>query len=180
MATETGPLVLWLLFGSWVVHDAEELLVTPRWFARNESRLATLAARSPPARRFLELVEADRTPLGVAIGVVGVFVLAATAAGYLDARGVGMLVYATVLGGYALHTGVHLAQAVVLRGYVPGVVTAVAVVAPAAAVLYRVLVRGGFVSVTTALVTAVVGLAVVVPTAVAAHAFGRHVAGVGG
>ncbi|MFC7047018.1 HXXEE domain-containing protein [Halobacteriaceae archaeon GCM10025711] len=176
MTAATGPLVLWVLFGSWVVHDAEELVVGPGWLARHEARLESLAAESPAARRFLDVLERDRGPLAVAIGVIGVFVLVATVLGYLDPRGWGMLVYVTILGGFALHVGVHVAQAVVLRGYVPGLVTGVVVVVPACAYLYVVLLGEGYVSPATAVVTAVVGLAVVVPTAVVAHAVGRRVA----
>ena len=139
MAAETGPLVLWLLFGSWVVHDTEELLVGPGWLDRNDARLSALGARSPTADRFLAVIEGDRIALAVAIGIIGVFVLVATVLGYFDPRGLGMFAYVTILGGFTLHIGVHLAQARALRGYVPGLGTGVLVVLPACGFLYSVL-----------------------------------------
>jgi hypothetical protein len=177
MAAESGPLVLWLLFGSWVVHDAEELLVGPGWLERHDERLSAIAEQSPRAERVLAVIEGDRIALAVAIGIIGVFVLLATVLGYLDPSGYGMLAYVTILGGYTLHIGVHLAQARVLGGYVPGVVTGVVVVLPACGYLYSVLVGDGFVSGPVAAVTAVVGLAIVVPTAILSHRVGRWVAG---
>lgn len=176
MAAENGPLVLWLLFGSWVVHDTEELLVGPDWLERNEARLSGLAARSPAADRFLAVIEGDRIALAVAIGIIGVFVFVATVLGYLDPRGLGMFAYATILGGFALHIGVHLAQAGALHGYVPGLVTGVVVVVPTCGYLYSVLLGKGLVSSPVAVVSAVVGLAIVVPTAILAHRVGRWMA----
>lgn len=173
MVTLTGPAVLWLLFGSWAVHDAEELLFGPGWLARHEVRLATLAARSATADRLVNVLERDRRVLAVAIGLIGLFVLAATVLGLSDPNGLGMLAYVTVLGGYALHVGIHLAQSVAVRGYAPGVATGVLVVLPACATLYGVLLASGYVSAAVATGTAVLGLAIVVPTALAAHRVGR-------
>lgn len=177
MVAETGPLVLWLLFGSWVVHDTEELLVGPGWLERNEGRLSALAARSPTADRFLAVIEGDRIALAVAISVIGVFVFVATVVGYVDPQGLGMVAYVTILGGFILHIGVHLAQAAALRGYVPGLVTGVVVVVPAGGYLYSVLLGTGLVSGRVAVTSALIGLAIVVPTAILAHRVGRWVAG---
>lgn len=176
MAAETGPLVLWLLFGSWVVHDTEELLIGPGWLEQNEGRLSALAADSQTAERFLAAIEGDRIALAVAIGIIGGFVLLATVLGYLDPQGLGMLAYATILGGFALHIGVHLAQASALEGYVPGLGTGVLVVVPACAYLYSVLLGEGLVSRPVAILSAIIGLAIVVPTAILAHRVGRWVA----
>jgi hypothetical protein len=154
---------------SWLVHDAEEVLTIDRWQGARAAELAALADRSRLARRIVEVNTTPRRPFAVAVALVGVPVVGATVAGTVDPAGAGGAVFAVVLGGYALHAFVHVGQSVHLRGYTPGVVTAVAVVLPSSAYLYRRLFEAGLLDPGGAVLTAVAGLVVFVPVVVAAR-----------
>lgn len=102
----------WGLLVAWIVHDAEEL--------------ATMARFSRRAPRWIPTV--DQAHVSTAIGLMGLLVAAASAAGARTGGRSGF--YQAVLVGFGLHAGSHVGQAVLLRRYTPGLVTAPLVVAP--------------------------------------------------
>jgi hypothetical protein len=74
------------------------------------------------------LVTAERAEATATVGVVGVLIAAAAAAGAAtDGRSA---IYQVVLVGFGAHSVSHLGFSMLARGYTPGVVTAVLVVAP--------------------------------------------------
>jgi hypothetical protein len=124
----------------------------------------------PVVRRLVAAFPDSRGTFAVAATLVGLFLVGGTVAGMTDPRGVGLLAFAVCLlafavclGGYGLHGLVHVAQAVVFRGYVPGVVTAVGVVVPTAAFVYWRLLDASLLTLTAAGVTAAVGLLLFLP-----------------
>lgn len=163
-----SPVVFWLLPLSWALHDLEELATLDRWRATHDRALRRLADRSRPGRRLVASLPASRGTFVVAAALVGLLVVGSAAAATVDPRGFGLFVFSVSLGGYALHGVVHVAQAGLFRGYVPGVVTAVVVVAPTAGYLYRWLLATGRLDPLTAAVTAVIGLVLFVPVVVVA------------
>jgi hypothetical protein len=64
---------------------------------------------------------------------------------------------------FVIHAGRHALQAVIVGGYVPGVVTAATIIPIVGIVTYRKLLRGELLSVNAAVITAIVGAAVFVP-----------------
>jgi len=121
-----GPAVTWGLLAAWAVHDAEELATMGGWLDRNRSRLE---ARFPRVSgRVWDRLRVSPAQAGIAIGAMGVVMAAAAARG---ARTGGRSpFYQAALMGFGLHAGGHVAQAALVRGYTPGVVTAPLVVAP--------------------------------------------------
>lgn len=104
--------VTWGLLGAWIVHDAEELATMAR-FTQQED---------------VPVPELDQTHVNTAIGLMAGVFTAASAAG---ARSGGRSpFFQAVLVGFGLHSLTHVAQAVALRRYTPGLVTAPLVVAP--------------------------------------------------
>ncbi|QVQ53758.1 HXXEE domain-containing protein [Spiractinospora alimapuensis] len=104
--------VTWGLLAAWVVHDVEELATMARFTQRDD----------------VPLPELDQAHVNTAIGLMAGVVTAASAAG---ARTGGRSpFFQTVLVGFGLHSLTHVAQAVALRRYTPGLVTAPLVVAP--------------------------------------------------
>ncbi|WP_372910705.1 HXXEE domain-containing protein [Salinigranum sp.] len=166
--------VFWLVPVSWVVHDVEELLALPAWRRRNESALRRAARWSSVTRRLVAAFPDSRGTFAVAATLVGLFLLGGTVAGVTDPRGVGLLVFAVCLGGYGLHGPVHVAQAAVFRGYVPGVVTAASLVVPTVAFVYWRLLDAGLLTPTTAGVTAAVGLLLFLPVVFVAGRLADH------
>ena len=107
----------WGLLAAWIVHDLEELATMPSF-----SRQPDLPA---PLTKVLPM---SRTEAATAIGLTGVVMAAASAAG--AATGGRSKFFQTSLLGFGLHAGTHIAQSVVLRRYTPGLVTTPLVVIP--------------------------------------------------
>ncbi len=116
--------VCWGLFTAWVVHDTEEVVTATCWSRRTAPRLQ---AEGWPGW----LVDSATTTTGrfaVAAAVVGVVVLVVAWRGARTGGRSPMFQAAVLVFGW--HGLVHMGQAVLLRGYVPGLVGAVLVVIP--------------------------------------------------
>ncbi|CAL9484248.1 hypothetical protein SUDANB171_03095 [Streptomyces sp. enrichment culture] len=116
------------LLAAWVVHDAEELAMVPRWTRARVPELRERFPQVPPAL-WRRLESAGEGP-GFAVAVAGVGVVMAAAA--VDGRRTGGRsgFYQSALTGFGVHGVAHLAQAAAVRGYTPGSVTAPLVVIP--------------------------------------------------
>ncbi|WP_433227276.1 HXXEE domain-containing protein [Actinomadura formosensis] len=112
---------------AWMVHDAEEVAVGPRWI---RARLPELRERFPQAPagvwRWMESV--DEREFAMAVAVMGTLVAGAAADG--QRTGGRSAMYQAALTGFGLHGLVHLGQAAALRRYTPGSVTSALVVIP--------------------------------------------------
>src|SRR5262245_1063598 len=131
MATATSPAMVpkqatWGLLGAWVVHDLEELLTMAPTSRRIVARLRARYPQVPDG--VWERLEVAPAQAAVAVGLVGGVMAAAAAAG--GRSGGRSAFYQAVLAGFGWHAVGHLAQAVAVGGYAPGLVTAPAVVAP--------------------------------------------------
>ncbi|GHI09942.1 membrane protein [Streptomyces cellostaticus] len=115
------------LLAAWAVHDAEEVVMVPRWV---RARVPELRKRFPrvPERAWRQLEAVDGREFTTAVGAMAVVVAAAAAEGHRT--GGRSAVYRTALNAFGLHGVVHLAQAAAFRGYTPGSVTTPLVVLP--------------------------------------------------
>lgn len=107
----------WGLLAAWIVHDLEELATMPS-FSQQPDLPAPLTKVLPMSRR----------EAATAIGLTGVAIAAASAAG--AATGGRSKFFQASLMGFGLHAGTHLAQSVVMRRYTPGLITTPLVVIP--------------------------------------------------
>jgi hypothetical protein len=149
-----GALVTAGLLGAWLVHDAEEWITMPAWSERAASRHPGLP------RALIAMLRISRLEATVAIGTVGLVVAAAAGAGLsTDGRSE---FFQLVLLAFGLHSVVHVLQSVLLRGYTPGLVTAIIVVAPYSAWAWLQVRHARIVNVAGASWTAAIGLFVVV------------------
>ena len=173
MPSSTLPVisVLWLLPVSWAVHDGEEILTIEPWSRRWTRHLDSRDEPASVQTRLVGVLATTRRRYSIAVGLVGCLVVGATVAGTYDTAGIGRVVYMTILGGYFLHAFVHLGQSALLRGYTPGVLSAVFVVIPTASYLYWRLFATGYVDCELAVVTGLVGMLSFVPIVVGANWF---------
>jgi len=111
--------VAWGLLAAWMIHDLEELATMPGWSQRAAADLPA------PIGKVLPM---SRTEATTAIGLTGVMMAAASAAG--AATGGRSRFFQAALRGFGLHAGTHIAQSVALRRYTPGLVTTPLVVVP--------------------------------------------------
>ncbi|WP_181019408.1 HXXEE domain-containing protein [Nonomuraea typhae] len=120
---EVPATVTWGLLAAWAVHDAEELATMAAWMRENRAQLEERFPRVPWGR-----FELSQKQVNVAIGLMAGVIAGAAADG---ARTGGRSpVFQSVLAGFGLHGLVHLAQAAIVRGYTPGVVTSPLMVLP--------------------------------------------------
>ncbi|MFD9519883.1 HXXEE domain-containing protein [Streptomyces sp. NPDC059979] len=115
------------LLAAWAVHDLEEVATMARW---SRTRVPALRERHPrvPERVWRRLEAVDGREFATAVGVMGLVVAAASAAGHRT--GGRSAFYQASLNGFGLHGLVHVAQAAATRGYTPGVVTSPLLVVP--------------------------------------------------
>ncbi|MFI2433089.1 HXXEE domain-containing protein [Streptomyces sp. NPDC018693] len=115
------------LLAAWAAHDAEEVVLVPRW---TRSRVPELRERFPqvPDRIWRRLESIDEREFATAVAGMAVVVAAAAADGYRT--GGRSAFYQGALNGFGLHALVHLGQAAVVRGYTPGSATSPLVVIP--------------------------------------------------
>jgi hypothetical protein len=161
--TQLG-LATWGLFVAFVVHDAEEWVTMPGWGARNADRLRRLYPRVPV--RFWRLLDLPAGQVRIGITVMGLLFLAAAA---LGARTDGVSpVYHVALIGFGVHGLGHVGQAVLARGYTPGVITSVLVVLPFSIWAWSVLDGAGAVTADLGVAVAI-GVLLIAPVIVGVH-----------
>ncbi|MBW6438477.1 HXXEE domain-containing protein [Actinoplanes hulinensis] len=112
------------LFAVWAVHDVEEVLTATWWSGRTTPRL--LADGWPSA--LVESIGSTTPRFALAAAVVGVVVLSAAIRGARTGGRSPFFRAALLVFGW--HGAVHIGQAIALRDYVPGLVTAVTLVIP--------------------------------------------------
>lgn len=170
--------VLWLLPAVFVVHDGEELLTMPGWVASHRRELDEFARLGDAAAEIVRSLPTTAAQTAVAVGLILLLFVAVTAgASASRRRGFWLYAYATLLGVLFLHVFTHIAQALLIGGYVPGLFGAVAAVIPGALYIYGRLFRAKLLTVKSAAVTALIGFALFIPGALLAQQIGRALGG---
>ena len=166
--------MLWLLPIIFVIHDGEELLTMPGWIASHQQELDQLARMSEVAAKLTRSLPTTTTQVAIAIGFILLLFIAVTVGASMSGkRGFWVYAYASLLGGLFLHVFMHIAQAILVSGYVPGLIGAVAAVIPGTLYIYKRLFEAKFLTLKSAAFAALIGLALLVPGAMLAHQIGR-------
>ena len=164
----------WILPAVFAIHDAEELVTAAPWLAANRERLEHLTQHGRLGKRLVASLPTSSTQVALAIGAVALLVLTATVGAASTRRpGFWLYLYSTILGLLFLHVFTHLAQAVILRSYVPGLFGAVVAVLPGSLLVYKRLIAARLLTPRTAVATALLGIVLLVPGALAAFTFAR-------
>ena len=165
--------VYWTLPAALVVHDAEELLTMSAWVSSHRTEV-TASLASVGAADLAALLPSTFAQAAIAIGwMVALFTIVTAGVWWRPASSAWRLAYGGLLGAFFLHAFTHVAQSVFFGGYTPGVVTAVVVVAPGSAFIYRTLAhRRALAFWPTALAT-LIALALFVPGVVLAFSIAR-------
>jgi len=166
--------VLWLLPLIFIIHDGEELFTMPAWIARHQRELDQLARMNKTAAEILRSLPTTKAQVAVSIGCILLLFIVVTAGASLSReRGFWLYAYATLLGVLFLHVFTHIAQAILVGGYAPGVIGAVVAIIPGALYIYKRLFEARLLTVKSSIVTALIGFALFIPGAMLAHQIGR-------
>lgn len=166
----------WALPAAFAVHDAEELFTMPAWVASHRAELHALLASMGRAD-LASVLPATYAQAGAAIGCVfALFLIVTAGASRRPASAVWRFAYGGLLGAFFLHAFTHVAATAFFRGYTPGVVTAVAVVAPGSVLIYRALARRGALALRMTATATALAMALFVPAVSVAFVVGNWVA----
>jgi hypothetical protein len=112
----------------------------------------------------------------VAIGAELLLFLIVTAAVWSSPKpGIWLYAYAALLGALFLHVFTHVAQAVVVQGYVPGLVSAILVILPGALYIYKRLFETKLLTLRSAAFAAMVGILLFIPGVILFQQIGRFI-----
>jgi hypothetical protein len=158
---------------AFAIHEVEEV-IGMRSFGRDararlSARLEQLHAHPVVSRSIADLSPA---PMAVAVATVAAGAIAATA--WAVSRRGDLRPWQSAFTVFAGHAATHIGQSVVLRAYVPGSVTAVAVVVPYSALVVRRLRRLGLWDARTIRRSLVTGIPAALLLAAAGHLLGRR------
>ena len=174
--TEASGWLYWVLPAAFALHDSEELATMPVWVASHRNDLEVLLLRVGVADA-TAILPTTFVRSGIAIGCMFVLFVVVTAGVWCrPASRLWRICYGGLLGGFFLHAFTHVAQSIAFRGYTPGVVTAVLVVAPASVFIYRSLTRRGALDRGPTAVAAVVAFLLFVPVAMLAFSVAARLA----
>jgi hypothetical protein len=169
--------LFWLLPVVFVVHDAEELVTMPAWLASHSTLLNALAAQGNLLARVVASAPTSTPRAAIAITFVFLLLVVVTSGVVrAKARGPWLYLYCAFLGLLFLHVFTHIAQALLLRAYVPGLLGAIFAVLPGTTFIYRRLFAAELLTRRVAILTALAGFAVFVPGALLAWVIGRSLA----
>ena len=169
--------VYWFLPAAFLVHDIEELRTAPSWVIAHHSQLAAFVQRIGLAATVVDRLPTSLPALAGGVGILLVLFIGITwGATHARGRGPWQFAYAALLGGFYVHGFTHLGQALYFAGYTPGSVTAALVVIPVSLYLYTRLIRARLLAWKTAMVAALFGTALFIPTVLLALTAGSWLA----
>jgi hypothetical protein len=142
MPVDTRTLI-WLFPAAFMLHDFEELAFGEPWLRKNAARIrAAMKGRVPASfeRRVSAVLDKTAAELAMPIGII--FSLAVLSA-VLAAEFHRYDFFLAAAGLFFLHGFMHIGQAILVRGYVPAVITSAAVAIPYGGLVFSRLIREG-------------------------------------
>ncbi len=161
--------LLWLLPIAFMLHDFEELIFFEPWLRSNAPAIKSKLGNRLPSFLMNQIESMlSKTSAEFALPVCLIFLLTTVSsflAAKYDCYGFFLLASTT----FFLHGFMHLGQALVLRRYVPAVVTSVLIVLPYGVILFPRLISTGIVTWSGLLLYALAGGIVLVPFILGIH-----------
>lgn len=107
---------------AFILHDAEEVVVQHRWMLNHrESLIATFPKMTQMVEHLSSL-----TTKAFAIAAIEELMVLLVATAYVLVGGVySMQIWSALFMAFSIHLLVHIGQAIVMRGYVPGLVSTI-------------------------------------------------------
>jgi hypothetical protein len=168
--------LIWLFPIAFMLHDFEELIFFEPWLKKNASVITGLKERLPAFLKGQLDALAGRTTAPFAFSVLLIFILASLSSLLAAACGnyVFFLAFSSL---FLLHGFVHVGQAVLLRRYVPSLVTSLLVVIPYGLALFRGLFAGRIVAMPGVLVYVAAAIVLGGPFVIAVQIAGEYAYG---
>ncbi len=164
--------LIWLFPIAFMFHDFEELILFEPWLRKNAPEIrARFLQRLPAfvARQIDPVLDKSAAEFCLPVGLIfGLTCLASYLA--LARQQYGFFLLAS--GAFFLHGFMHLAQALLLRRYIPAVATSLLVAIPYGLLLYRRLLAGGIIDLPGLLVYFLLAVVLTIPFILVMHCVG--------
>lgn len=164
--------LIWLFPLAFMCHDFEELILGEPWLRKNAAALQERIRTSVPAwaaKQIGAVLAKSAAELALPISLIfGLTCLAAGLALAVQAYGFFLLASSA----FSLHGFMHLGQAILLRRYVPAVLTSGLIVIPYGLVLDWSLLRAGLVDLPGLLIYALLAVVLTIPFILVMHKVG--------
>lgn len=167
-------MLIWLFPIAFMAHDFEELIFGEPWLRKNGADIRRrLEGRVPAfmAKQIEAVLGKTATELAFPICLIfGLSFLSSFLATQYGQFGFFLL----ASGSFFLHGFMHVGQAILLRRYIPAVITSVLIVIPYGAVLFWRLLEVGLIDVTGMLIYFAVAIALTIPFILVMHLVGDY------
>jgi hypothetical protein len=170
MFVDTHTLI-WLFPIVFMMHDFEEIILGEPWLRKNAGEIKDRINRVPafPAKQIGSVLDKTAAELSFPISLIfGLTVVSAYLAVTHEAYGFLLLASAV----FFLHGFMHLGQALILRRYIPAVITSAVFVIPCGLVLYARLIHEGTVDPSGLLICSLLAAILAVPFILVTHKAG--------
>ena len=171
MSIDTTTLI-WLFPIAFMFHDFEELILFEPWLKKNARDIeARLKPRVPAfiARQISTILVKSTTEFAIPVSLI--FAMTGLASFLAVVYGqYGFFLIAS--GSFFLHGFMHLGQAVLLRRYIPAVITSAFIVIPYGLILFRRLLEDGLLDGASLLVNFALAVVLTIPFILIMHVVG--------
>ncbi|MGN0310771.1 MAG: HXXEE domain-containing protein [Bacteroides sp.] len=107
---------------AFILHDAEEVVVQHRWMLNHKERLI---AKFPKMTKLVEHLSSLTTKAFAVAAIEELVVLLVATAYVLVGGAYSVQIWSALFMAFSIHLLVHIGQAIILRGYVPGLVSTI-------------------------------------------------------
>ncbi len=171
MSIDTHTLI-WLFPIAFMFHDFEEIILFEPWLKKNADDIKDHIKNRVPAfmtKQIGSVMNKSTTEFALPICLIfGITFVSTFLAVQYGAYGFFLL----ASGSFFLHGFMHIGQAVVLRRFVPSVISSALIVIPYGLVLYGRLIKEGIVNMSGLLIYFLIAMALTVPFMLAMHNVG--------
>jgi hypothetical protein len=174
MSIDLAKLIWWFPI-VFILHDFEELLLFEPWLKKNGADILARVKDKVPAfvERQLETI-LQKTTIQFAFPICMIFLLTCIAS-LLAAEFGQYPFFIAVSGLFFLHGFMHLGQAILLRRYVPAIITSALVILPYGALLFWKMWAAGMINFPSLLIYFGMGFILAIPFILGMHIFGEFV-----
>lgn len=166
--------LIWLFPVAFMLHDFEEIILSEPWLRKNADEIMERIGNRVPdfmAKQIGKVLGKSTSELALSVSLIFCLTFTASllAAEY---QKYGFFLAASML--FFVHGFMHLGQAIMLRRYIPAVITSVLIVIPYGLVLFFRLINEGIVQLSGLPIYALLGAVLAVPFILVMHIVGDY------
>ena len=166
--------LIWLFPAAFMLHDFEEIIFSEAWQRKNAEEIKRRIRKSVPAFLAEQMCAAlDKPTAELALPISLIFLMTILST-YLAAVYGKMDFFLLASGLFFLHGFMHLGQAILLRRYIPAVITSVVIAIPYGLVLFSRLIGEGIVDISRLLIYLPIVLVLGIPFILVMHVVGDY------